>query len=218
MRCQMDQIWIQGSPESKSTQIYDAMYWIQAKKSRWAYASLVAYKRRIEHVRLDVQAQHEELRSRDQEGETCPNCRVKRMQVRAQPLQPFWETVRNAPPGPGERRPYSRREEICAIQIAEEMNKAMREVIEERRHFQLIGIRGFIGPLTRLIGLLDESVRKGRRVWALPSPFPDLWYGRDIVPPFPVLQHLQHYLVVTLEHRACEESVLLHRFLNRRVY
>ena len=62
---------------------------------------------------------------------------------------------------------------MCTVQIAEEMNEAMREIIEERRRFQLTGVREFIGPLPRPIGLLNEDVREGRRVRALPSSFLD---------------------------------------------
>lgn len=190
MRHQMDEICARGAAESRRKRIYDAVYRIEAEKDRRAYAGLVDYKRRIEHVRLGVQAQYKELRRKDGEEETCPNCGVKRIRVRTRPLQSFWETVRNAPSGPEQRRPVSSREEMCAIRIADEMNEAMREIIEERRHFQLTGIRGFIGPLPRPIGLLDGSVREGTRVWALPSPFLDSLYGRYIVSPFPVLQHL----------------------------
>lgn len=56
---------------------------------------------------------------------------------------------------------------------AEEMNKATRACLEEKRRRQLIGIAGFIGPLPRPIGLLNDEVREGRRVWAKPSPFQD---------------------------------------------
>ena len=52
MRCRMDQIWIEGSVESRRKQNYDAIYRIKVEKNRRAYASLVDYKYRIEHVRL----------------------------------------------------------------------------------------------------------------------------------------------------------------------
>ena len=68
--------------------------------------------------------------------------------------------------------------------LAEQMNAAIREILEERRRVLLTGVRGFIGPLPRLIELLEDSVREGRRAWALPSPFQDPLYGRDIVSPF----------------------------------
>ena len=84
---------------------------------------------------LGVQAQYKELRGRDREGESCPNYGVKRIRVRTRPLEPFWETVRNGPLGPGKKRPYSSREEMHAVRIAEEMNEAMREIKEEIRRF-----------------------------------------------------------------------------------
>ena len=82
---------------------------------------------------------------------------------------------------------------------AEQMNRAVREMLEERRRFLLTGVRGFIGPLPRPIGLLEDSVREGRRAWALPSPFQDPLYGRDIVSPFP-MTYLPQYPVGTWEH------------------
>ena len=115
-------------------------------------------------------------------------------------LQPFWETVRNAPLGPGERRPYNSREQLCAVRFAEETNDMMREILEDRQRYQLTGVRGFIGPLLGPIGLLNEDVRDGMRIWALPSPFLYPFYGRDIVSSFPIPQHLQQYLVGTWEH------------------
>ena len=81
----------------------------------------------------------------------------------------------------------------------EQMNTAIREILEERRRFLLTEVRGFIGLLPRSIGLLEDSVREGRRAWALPSPFQDPLYGRDIVSPFPMTYLLQ-YPVGTWEH------------------
>ena len=39
----MNQIWIEGSGESKGKQIYDAVYNIEAEKNRRACTGLVAY-------------------------------------------------------------------------------------------------------------------------------------------------------------------------------
>ena len=127
------------------------------------------------------------LCGREEEGEACPNCREKRMRVRTRLRQLFWEIVKNTPPAPRLPRPYNRCKELRAIKLAEETNEIMREIIEDRWWYQLIGIKGFIGPLPRPIGLFDESVRERRRVWALPSLFLDPLYRRDIVSPFPVL-------------------------------
>ena len=74
------------------------------------------------------------------------------------------------------------------------MNRAVREMLEERRRFLLTGVRGFIGPLPRPIGLLEDTVREGRRAWALPSPFQDPLYGRDIVSLF-CMTYLPQYPV-----------------------
>ena len=172
--------------ESRKKKIYDAIYRIEAERSRKAHTGLVEYKRRFDHVRLDVQAKYEELRRRDREEENCPNCGVKRMRVRTRPIQPFWETVRNVSPRPSERRPMSSQEELSAVRRAEEMNGAIRVILEERRKYQLAHVRGFIGPLPRPIGLLDEDFRERRRVWTLDSPFLDPLFGREIVSPFPV--------------------------------
>ena len=151
-------------------------------------------------MRLDAQAQYLKLCRRDEEGETWPNCGVMRMRVRTRPMLPFWEVVRNVPLGPGQPRLVSRREELRAVRLVEETNKTMREIIEDRRRYQLTGVRGFIGPLPRPIGLLDERFREGRRVWAFPSPFLDPSYGRDIVSPFSVPHHSQQDPVGTWEH------------------
>ena len=129
----MDAICVQGAAESRKKRINDAVYIIEAEKSRRGRAGLVDYKRRIDNVRLNVQAKYEQLRRRDRKEETCPNCGVKRMRVRTRPMLPFWETARNAPPGPGERRPASHREEVHTVRMAEEMNEALRVILEERR-------------------------------------------------------------------------------------
>ena len=154
-------------------------------------------------MRLNVHAQYLEICRKDEEGETYPNCGVKRMRVRMQPRLPFWEWVRNAPPAPGQPGPYSCHKELRSVRLAEETNDIMREIIEDRRRYQLSSVRGFIGPLPRPIGLLDESVREGSRVCDLPSPFLDPLYGRNIVAPFPVVPHLQQYHIGTFEHRVC---------------
>ena len=117
-----------------------------------------------------------------------------------QPRSPVWEAVRNAPLGPGWPRPNSAREEIHAIRLMRETNEFMREIIEHKRRYQLTGVGGFIGPLPHPIGLLDESAREKRRVWALPSPFLDPLFGRDIVSPFPMSHRLQQSSVGTWEH------------------
>ena len=80
------------------------------------------------------------------------------------------------------------------------MNEAIRETLEEQRRYQLTGIRGFICPLLRPIGLLNEDVREGRRVWALPYPFSDPLYRRDIASPFLAPHHLQQHSLGTWEH------------------
>lgn len=119
MRRRMNEICEKGAEENMRKSIYDAIYRIEAEKNKQAYASLMDYKRRIEHMRLNVQAQYLGIRRRDEEGETCPNCGVKRMRVRTRPTLPFWEVVRNAPPVPGEPRPHSKRKELCAIRLVE---------------------------------------------------------------------------------------------------
>ena len=129
----MNEIGVQGAAESRKKKIYDAVYGIEAEENRRAYAGLVEYKRRVEHVRLGVQAQNEELRRRDGKEETNPNYRVKQMRMRTRLILPFWETVRNDPPWPGERRPVSSRKEVHAVRMAEEMNEAMRVILEDRR-------------------------------------------------------------------------------------
>lgn len=200
MRRRIDNICVQGVAKSREKRIYDIVYKIEAEKSRRAHADLVQCKCGIDHVQLDVQVRYEELRKRDMEEETCLNCGVKQMRVRTQPMQPFWETVKNAPPRPRERRPMSSREELRAVRRAEEMNEAMRVILEERRRYPLSSVRGFIGPLPRLIGLLYEDVREGSIVWAIPSPFLDPLLRRDIVSPFLVPHHLQQYPFGTWEH------------------
>ena len=79
------------------------------------------------------------------------------------------------------------------------MNRSVGENLEERRRFLLIGIKGFIRPLPRPIGFLEDSFREGRRAWALPSPFQDLLYGRGIVSTFPMLSYLLQYPAGTWE-------------------
>ena len=190
MRRRINKICEKEAAETRRKSIDDAIYGIEAEKNRRAYARQLDYKRRIEHVRLGVQAQYEELRNRDREGETCPNCGVKRMRVRMRPLQPFLDTVWCTSPGPGVEQSASNHMEAHVNRTAQEMNEAIKEVIAERRRNQLTGVWGFIGTLPRPIGLLDESVREGRRVWALPSPFLDTLYGRDIISPFPIAPHL----------------------------
>ena len=85
----MDEICAQGAAQIRKKKIYDVTYQIEAEKVRRAKASLLEYKRRIEHARLDVQAQYLELYRRDEEGETCPNCGVKRIKLRTRPRLPF---------------------------------------------------------------------------------------------------------------------------------
>ena len=65
----MDEICAQGAAQIRKKKIYDVIYQIEAEKVRRAKASLLEYKRRIEHVRLDVQAQYLELYRRDEEDE-----------------------------------------------------------------------------------------------------------------------------------------------------
>ena len=186
----MDEICVQGAAESRKKTIYYSVYRIEDNKSRRAHSGLVEFKRRIDNVRLEVQAQYEELCESDRE-ESCPNCGVERMRIQTRPMQPFWETIRNAPPGPGGRRPKSTSEEVRAVRRVEEMNEGIRTILEERRRYQLKGIRGFSDPLPRSIGLLNVDVGEGRTVWALSSPFLDPLYGRDIVSPCLVPHHLQ---------------------------
>lgn len=88
------------------------------------------------------------------------------------------EVVRNAAPRPRQPRPVSRREELRSFRLAKETNEIMRDTLEDRRRHQFTSVKRFIGPLPRPVGLLDESVREGRRVWALPSPFLHLLYGQ----------------------------------------
>ena len=73
------------------------------------------------------------------------------------------------------------------------MNKAIRACLQERMQEILTRICGFIGLLLRPIGLLNNEVREGRRLWALPSSFLDPLYKRNIVSPFPILALLQQY-------------------------
>lgn len=82
MRRRLEDICVQEAAESRKKRIYYAVSRIEAENNRRAYAGLVDYKDRIEHVRFGVQVQYEELRSRDGEEETCPNCGVKRIRVR----------------------------------------------------------------------------------------------------------------------------------------
>lgn len=95
---------MQGVAIDQRKKIYDAVYIIEAEENRRAYVGLHEYKRRIEHVRLEVQARYEELCKREREEETCPNCGVKQMRIQIRPLQPFWESIRNALLGPGGSR------------------------------------------------------------------------------------------------------------------
>ena len=48
----MNQIWIEASAERRRKQIYGSVYRIEAEMNRRAYAGLMDYKSRIEHVRL----------------------------------------------------------------------------------------------------------------------------------------------------------------------
>ena len=88
MRRRIGEICPQGATESRKRRIYDVVYRIKAEKNKRAHAGLVEPKSRIDHVRLNVQAQYEELRIRDRE-ESCPNCGVKRMRIQMRPIQPF---------------------------------------------------------------------------------------------------------------------------------
>lgn len=55
MRQRMDAICVQGAAESRKKRIYDAVLKrIEDEKNRRAHAGLMEYKRRIDHVRLDV--------------------------------------------------------------------------------------------------------------------------------------------------------------------
>ena len=78
------------------------------------------------------------------------------------PLQSFWEAMRNAPPGPREKRQRGSSEDVRIVRRAEEMNEAIRVLLEEQGRRQLTG-RGYIGLLPRPVGLLDEEVRERRR-------------------------------------------------------
>lgn len=77
MRRRIKDIHNQGIVVDQQKNLYDAVYRIEAEKNRRTYAGLLEYKRRIYHVRLDVQAKHEKLCIRDREEAACPNCGVK---------------------------------------------------------------------------------------------------------------------------------------------
>ena len=93
----------------------------------------------------------------------------------------------NAPAGPIGNGQGDGSEEVRVVRRIEETNEAIRACLEGRRRQRLTGVVGFIGPLPRPIGLLDDEVREGRRVWALPSPFL-------------VLSHLQQHYLEMWEH------------------
>lgn len=57
-----------------------------------------------------------------------------------------------------------------AMRSIESINEAIRVRLQERMREGFTRIVGFIGPLLRLKGLLENEARKGRRLWALPSP------------------------------------------------
>lgn len=52
----MDEICVQEAAESRKKRLYDVVYRIEAEKNIRAHAGLVEFKRRIDHMRLDVQA------------------------------------------------------------------------------------------------------------------------------------------------------------------
>lgn len=60
--------------------------------------------------------------------------------MRTGPRPLFWEVVRNAPPRP-EGHPKGSLQGIRFNRMAQQMNEAIKIVVEERRRFQLIGIR-----------------------------------------------------------------------------
>ena len=57
MRRRMNEICEKGAVDTRRKSIYIVIYIMETKKNRWAYAGLLDYKWRIEHVRLSVQAQ-----------------------------------------------------------------------------------------------------------------------------------------------------------------
>ena len=65
MKRREDDICVQGAAESRKKKIYGALYRIEVEKSRRAHAGLVEFKSCIDHVRLGVQAQSEELLRRN---------------------------------------------------------------------------------------------------------------------------------------------------------
>ena len=77
------------------------MFRVKEERNRRAHIALLDFENRINCMRLGFQAQYEELRQCNEQGETCPNCGVKRMRVRTQPYQPFWEAVGDVPSGSG---------------------------------------------------------------------------------------------------------------------
>ena len=121
-----------------------------------------------------------------------------RMQTRLVP--PFWERMRNTLGGPFEREQGGSDGTENPMRSIERVNGAIRAHLQERPQERLTRVVGFIGPLPRRIGLLDDEAREGRRPWALPSPFLDPLYGRNIVSPFPVPTHLQQYPLETWAH------------------
>ena len=122
------------------------------------------------------------------------------MRVRTRLRQAFWEAVMYVPPRPEEGQLEGSRQGILINRTAKQMNETIRGVMAKRRSYQLTCVREFIGPLPCPIGLLDEDVREGRRIWALPSPFLDPLYKKIIVSSFPVPDHLQQYFVGMWEH------------------
>ena len=87
MRQRMDEICNRGAAEQIRKQIYDAVYRIEANKIRRARAELLEYRRRIEDDR----------RSCEERG-TCPNCGVKKMRIRMQPLPAFSSCISKRSP------------------------------------------------------------------------------------------------------------------------
>ena len=208
MRQRMDEICSRGAAEQIRKQINDMVFWIEQERIRRARAELLDYRRRIEDYRRS-----------SEERETCPNCGVKRLRISTQPPPAFQEAFRTFPSGSGESQPELRRwlrqgnivrsifdvarsnqGEGSSNRTTEQINAVIRGILEERRRFLLTGVRGFVGPLPRPIGLLEDSVREGRRAWALPSPFEDPLYRRNIVSPFRRPSYLPRYPVGTWEH------------------
>lgn len=195
----MHDIFMQGIAMNQRKKKYDAICMIEVEKNRRAHERLHKYKRQIDHMWLDLQAWEAELYKREREESTCPNYGFKRIRVQTRPIQLFWELVRNVPPGSSGSRQGNESGVENAIRSIKEVNEAIRARLQERMRERLTGVMGFISPLLRPIGLLDNEVREGRRLWALTSPFLDPPCGRNTISLFPVPSHLQQYYLGTWE-------------------